>query len=199
MDRPTCDWPGDDPVMRDYHDREWGVVVRDDRALFGKLVLDGFQAGLSWKTILHRRQHFLRVFEGFDPARLAAWDDARIQAALADEGIIRNRAKVRSAVQNAKAYLALQASGTSFSEFLWGFVGGHPLDHSFTDLAQLPAESPESVAMSKALRKAGFNFCGPTICYAFMQAVGMVNDHLVHCFRHDEVRERLGSPTGPCC
>ena len=186
-DTTTCGWPGDDPQMRAYHDTEWGVVVRDDRALFGKLVLDGFQAGLSWKSILHRRDHFLRVFEGFDPVRLAAWDEARIQAALLDPGIIRNRAKVRAAVSNAQAFLALTAAGTSFADFLWGFVGGKPIDHRFAHLSQLPPESPESVAMSKALKKAGFRFCGPTICYAFMQAVGMVNDHLVHCFRHGEV------------
>jgi len=186
-DTTTCGWPGDDPRMRAYHDTEWGVVVRDDRALFGKLVVDGFQAGLSWRSILYRRDHFLRVFEGFDPVRLAAWDEAHIQAALQDEGIIRNRAKVRAAVSNARAFLALTASGTSFADFLWGFVGGRPIDHACTSLSQIPAETPESVAMSKALKKAGFRFCGPTICYAFMQAVGMVNDHLVHCYRHGEV------------
>jgi DNA-3-methyladenine glycosylase I len=182
-----CEWPGNDPQMRDYHDTEWGVVVRDDRALFAKLELDGFQAGLSWKTILHRRDHFLRVFEDFEPVRLAAWDESRIQAALLDPGIIRNRAKVRAAVTNAQAYLDMAAAGTSFSEFLWSFVGGRTIDHRFTSLSQLPTESAESQAMSKALKKAGFRFCGPTICYAFMQAVGMVNDHMVHCVRHGEV------------
>ena len=187
LQRNCCEWPGNDILMRDYHDREWGVVVRDDRALFGKLVLDGFQAGLSWRSILHRRDDFLRVFEGFDPVRLAAWDEARVQAALLDPGIIRNRAKVRAAVSNARAFLDLAARGTSFSDFLWGFVNGRPIDHAFTSMSQLPSESLESKAMSKALKKAGFRFCGPTICYAFMQAVGMFNDHMVQCFRHGEV------------
>lgn len=181
--RVRCAWA---PAgrMRDYHDHEWGVPVRDDRALFAKLVLDGFQAGLSWSTILDKREAFLRVFEGFDPDRLAAWDEARILAALADPGIVRNRAKVRSAVQNARAWQRLQAENGSFSDFLWSFTGGRTLDGRRRTVADIPSESDESRAMSRALKKAGFNFCGPTICYAFMQAVGMVNDHTLDCFRH---------------
>jgi DNA-3-methyladenine glycosylase I len=184
--------------MRDYHDREWGVAIRDGKALFGKLVLDGFQAGLSWRSILHRRDHFLRVFEGFDPHLLAGWDEARIQAALLDPGIIRNRSKVRAAVSNAQAYVRMEQAGTSFANFLWGFVWGKTIDHGVTSLANIPAETPESQAMSKALKKAGFRFCGPTICYAFMQAVGMVNDHLVKCFRHDEVGGGCSSRDSAC-
>jgi DNA-3-methyladenine glycosylase I len=172
--------------MLAYHDTEWGVPVRDDRALFAKFVLDGFQAGLSWKTILHRREHFLRVFEGFDPERLAAWDEGRIAAALTDPGIIRNRQKVVATVTNARAFLKVMEAG-SFSDLLWSFTGGRARVNRWTADDKVPAETDESRAMSKALRARGFGFAGPTICYAFMQAVGMVNDHLVSCFRHAEL------------
>jgi len=161
---------------------------RREDAGVAKLVLDGFQAGLSWATILNKREAFYRVFEGFDPDRLAAWDEARILAALADPGIVRNRAKVRSTVQNARAFQRFQADRGSFGEFLWSFVGGRSLDGCRQALGDLPAETAESRAMAKALRQAGFNFCGPTICYAFMQAVGMVNDHAAGCFRYGELK-----------
>lgn len=179
-----CPWPKTDLQLLDYHDTEWGVPVRDGRALFAKLVLDGFQAGLSWSTILHRRHHFDRVFEGFDPDVLAAWDEGRMATALADPGIIRNRQKVQAAVSNARAWQRMRDGGESFSDFLWSFTGGAPKVNRFTSIGELPAETDESRAMSAALKKRGFAFAGPTICYAFMQAVGMVNDHLVDCFRH---------------
>jgi DNA-3-methyladenine glycosylase I len=182
--RTRCGWPGDDPLYVAYHDTEWGVPVHDDQALFAKLVLDGFQAGLAWITILRKRDAFLRVFEGFDPARLARWTARDVARALADPGIVRHRGKVEGAVKNARAWLALAEAGTPFGPFLWAFVGGAPKVNRHRRLAEVPAQTPESEAMSKALRKAGFTFVGPTICYAFMQAVGMVDDHLVGCFRH---------------
>lgn len=188
-DQNRCAWAGTEPRMVDYHDREWGVPVRDDRALWGKLVLDGFQAGLSWAIVLRKRDDFLRVFEGFDPEKVAVWDDARVAAALADPGIVRNGAKVRAAVTNARAFVALRERGRSFSELLWSFTGGAPLVNHWTAMSELPASTAESEAMSKTLKKLGFRFCGPTICYAFMQAVGMVNDHTVGCFRHAVVGE----------
>lgn len=182
-----CTWVGTSPQMIAYHDEEWGVPVRDDVALWGKLVLDGFQAGLSWAIILRKRADFLRVFEGFDPRRVARWDEERIAAALADPGIVRNRAKVRAAVTNAQAFERLAEEGVSFTELLWSFTGGGPLVNRWQDVREIPSSSPEADAMAKALKKRGFRFCGPTICYAFMQAVGMVNDHTVGCFRHGEV------------
>jgi DNA-3-methyladenine glycosylase I len=181
-----CPWPGADPLYVAYHDEEWGVPDRDDRRLFEKLLLDGFQAGLSWITILRKRPSFRRVFEGFDPERLARWTPARVEQALLDAGIVRNRAKVEAAVKNARAYLRLEEQ-TGFSPFLWSFVGGAPKVNRWRTLRQIPSETAESQAMSRALRARGFSFVGPTICYAFMQAVGMINDHLVTCFRHREV------------
>lgn len=182
-----CPWVGADPQMIAYHDEEWGVPQRDDRQLWGKLVLDGFQAGLSWAIVLRKRDGFLRVFEGFDPERVALWDDARVAAALADPGIVRNGAKVRAAVTNAQAWVRLRDQGRSFSELLWSFTGGEPVVNTWRTLGELPARTPASEAMSKELERLGFRFCGPTICYAFMQAVGMVNDHVVGCHRHAEL------------
>jgi DNA-3-methyladenine glycosylase I len=179
-----CGWAGDDPLYIAYHDEEWGVPERDDRALFEKLLLDGFQAGLSWITILRKRENFRRQFDRFAPKKLARWNETRIARALADPGIVRHRGKIEGAVKNARAYLELDAR---FSDFLWQFVDGKPRVNRWRTLRQIPAETAESRAMSKALRQRGFVFVGPTICYAFMQAVGMVNDHLVGCFRHDEV------------
>jgi DNA-3-methyladenine glycosylase I len=179
-----------------YHDDEWGVPVHNDKQLFGKLVLDGFQAGLSWAIILRKRDAFLKAFEGFDPDKMARYDARRIAKILRDPGIIRNKQKVKSAVANARAYLALKDAGESFDQFLWQFVGGTPKVNAWKTLRRLPAETKESTAMSKALVDRGFRFVGPTICYAFMQAVGMVNDHLVTCYRYGE----LTSPapgTGP--
>jgi DNA-3-methyladenine glycosylase I len=182
--RVRCAWPGEDPLYVAYHDDEWGVPERDPRALFEKLVLDGFQAGLSWITILRKRDRFRLVFDGFQPEEIARYGPEKIAALMADAGIVRNRAKVSGAVQSAKAWLALRDEGIDFSTFLWDFVDGAPRQHRFRTSRQVPAETAESLAMSKALKARGFTFVGPTICYAFMQAVGMVDDHLVDCFRH---------------
>ena len=173
--------------MLAYHDTEWGVPVHDDKKLFGKLVLDGFQAGLSWAIILRKRDAFLKAFEDFDPDKMARYDAKRIAKILRDPGIVRNKQKVKSAVGNARAYLKLRDEGVSFDEFLWQFVGGQPKINSWKTLKRLPAETRESVAMSKALVERGFRFVGPTIVYAFMQAVGMVNDHLVTCYRYNDL------------
>jgi DNA-3-methyladenine glycosylase I len=181
-----CPWPGDDPLYLDYHDTEWGVPVYDDRALFEKLILDGFQAGLSWITILRKRENFQKAFDGFRPEKIARFQPARVEKLMQDAGIVRNRAKIEGTIVNARGYLALQNEG-SFSTFLWSFVNGKPVDHRCDARAQVPTETVESRAMSKALRARGFTFVGPTICYAFMQAVGMFNDHLVTCFRHRQI------------
>ncbi len=187
-----CPWVSDDPIYVAYHDTEWGVPERDDRALFEKLVLDGFQAGLSWITILRKRENFRRAFDGFDPERIARYRAARVERLLADPGIVRNRQKVEATIRNAKAYLAFRKEHGSFSDHLWGFVGGATVVHDLRKLSDYPARSPESEAMSKDLVKRGFGFVGPTICYAFMQAVGMVNDHAVDCFRRRELGGRGG-------
>lgn len=173
--------------MLAYHDEEWGVPLRGDRDLFAKLVLDGFQAGLSWRVILHKRARFLEVFDGFDPQRMARYDAKRIARILKDPGIVRNRQKVAAAVSNARAFLDFQEREGAFGRFLWSFVGGVPKQNRRRSLRELPARTRESDAMSDALVERGFRFVGPTICYAFMQAVGMVNDHLVTCFRHAEL------------
>jgi len=170
-----------------YHDTEWGVPVHDDKQLFGKLVLDGFQAGLSWQIILRKRDAFLKAFDRFDPDKMARYDAKRIARILRDPGIVRNKQKVKSAVANARAYLRMKAAGESFDEFLWQFVGGTTKVNAWKTPKRLPAETKESVAMSKALVERGFKFVGPTIVYAFMQAVGMVNDHLVTCYRYSEL------------
>jgi DNA-3-methyladenine glycosylase I len=188
MPATRCPWPTKDQPLLDYHDTEWGVPVRDDQALFAKLILDGFQAGLSWTIILHKRDTFLRAFDGFDPERMARYRAARVRRLLADPGIVRNRQKVHAAIGNARAYLDLRTSGERFGELLWSFVGGAPKVNAWRTLGQMPSESQESRAMSKALTERGFRFVGPTICYAFMQAVGMVNDHLVSCYRHRELQ-----------
>ena len=185
------------PLMLDYHDREWGVPLHGDRELFAKLVLDGFQAGLSWSTILNKRAHFLEAFDGFDPERMARYDRRRIAQLLKDPGIVRNRQKVESAVSNARAFLELQEKEGSFDEFLWTFVGGVPKQNTRRSLRQLPARTRESDRMSDALVRRGFRFVGPTICYAFMQAVGMVNDHLVSCFRYGELQHPGANRSSP--
>lgn len=179
-----CGWAGSDPLYRAYHDKEWGVPVRDARRLFEFLILEGAQAGLAWITVLRKRERYREVFDGFDPAQIAAWDDTKKSALLADPGIIRNRAKIDAAIVNARAWLALEAEGIDPVEWLWSFVGGTPRRNAWAALAEVPATTPESDAMSKALRARGFKFVGSTICYAFMQAVGMVDDHVVGCFRH---------------
>ncbi|WP_046864642.1 DNA-3-methyladenine glycosylase I [Microvirga massiliensis] len=183
--RARCWWPGSDPLYVAYHDTEWGVPEYDDRALFEKLILDGFQAGLSWITILRKRENFRRAFAGFDPAVVAGFDGAQVEALMLDAGIVRNRAKIEATVAGARAWLALQERG-GFSRFLWEFVDRRPVQNVFRSRSEIPAETDVSRRISKALRAEGFNFCGPTIVYAFMQAVGMVNDHLVECHRHAE-------------
>lgn len=194
-DRTRCAWLHDDPLMLAYHDREWGVPEHDDRALYEKLVLDGAQAGLSWRTILHRREGYRKAFRGFDPQVIAGWGSREMERLGNDAGIIRNRAKIRSAIRNARAFLEVQAECRSFDAYLWSFVDGRPIVNHWTSLDQVPATSPESEALSKDLKQRGFSFVGPTIIYAYMQAIGMVNDHVVSCFRHAEVarRQRTGS------
>ena len=180
-----CAWAGDDPLMRRYHDEEWGVPLHDDRALFELLVLEGAQAGLSWRTILHRREGYRAAFEGFDIARVAAYGQSDRERLLADARIIRNRAKIAAAIGNARATIRVQAEHGSLDAFLWSFVDGPtPRRNAFRDVSELPAQTTESQAMSKALRSFGFSFVGPTICYAFMQSAGIVNDHVTSCFRY---------------
>jgi len=179
-----CGWVTSDPVYVEYHDTEWGVPVHDDRRLFEYLILEGAQAGLSWITVLKKRAHYRKVFDNFDPEKIAAYDHRKISRLLSDPGIIRNRRKIESAVKNARAFLALKKSGESFDDYLWQFIAHTPRINSWQTDAEVPTTSPEAERMSHALKKAGFSFVGPTICYAFMQAVGMVNDHIVSCFRH---------------
>jgi DNA-3-methyladenine glycosylase I len=179
-----CGWAGSDPLYLAYHDQEWGVPLRDDRALFEMLILEGFQAGLSWITILRKRDNFRRAFDRFEPDKVAAYGERKVVALLADPGIVRNRAKIEGAIGSARAYLQLMEAPGGASGFLWQFVGGAPIVNRRRSLAEVPAETAEARAMSKELKKRGFKFCGPTICYAFMQAVGMVDDHMVECFRH---------------
>jgi DNA-3-methyladenine glycosylase I len=179
-----CPWPGEDPLYIAYHDTEWGVPEYDDRALFEKLILDGFQAGLSWITILRKRDNFRKALDHFDPAKIARYNDRKIAALMNDAGIVRNRAKIEGTVSSAKAYLKIMEEGPGFSALLWDFVDGKPKINNFKTKASVPAATPISIAMSKELTARGFKFVGPTIVYAFMQATGMVNDHLVSCHCH---------------
>jgi DNA-3-methyladenine glycosylase I len=179
-----CPWPKDDPLYLAYHDQEWGVPEFEDRALYEKLVLDGFQAGLSWITILRKRDNFRRAFAGFDPAKVARFTPKKIETLMQDAGIVRNRAKIEGAVLSARAWLDVMETGPGFSTLIWDFVDGRPKVNRFRSSKEVPAATDESRAMSKELSQRGFKFCGPTIVYAFMQAVGMVNDHLVDCHRH---------------
>jgi DNA-3-methyladenine glycosylase I len=199
-ERRRCGWAGSDPLYRAYHDREWGVPLHDDRRLFELLCLEGAQAGLSWITILRKRAAYRRAFDRFDPRKVAGYDAARVRVLLRDPGIVRNRLKVRGAVKNASAFLVLRAEHGRFDRFLWSFVGGQPRQNAWRRLKDVPTRTPESDALSHALRQRGFTFVGSTICYAFMQAAGLVNDHLVDCFRHLEVarlRARGGAPEAP--
>jgi len=179
-----CPWPKQDPLYVAYHDEEWGVPEYDDRALYEKLVLDGFQAGLSWITILRKRDNFRTAFDGFDPERIARYPKRKIESLMKDAGIVRNRAKIEGAVLSARGYLDIMEKGPGFSDFLWDFLDGKPKQNAFRSTSQVPAETDISRKMSKELVGRGFKFVGPTIVYAFMQAVGMVNDHLVTCHRH---------------
>ena len=181
-----CPWPKQDPLYVAYHDDEWGVPERDDRALFEKLLLDGFQAGLSWITILRKRDNFRRAFDGFAPAVIARYDERKVTALMNDAGIVRNRAKIEGAISSAHSYLDIMEKGPGFSALLWGFVDGEPQVNHRRRLSDIPAETPVSRAISKELAGRGFKFVGPTIVYAFMQAVGMVNDHLVTCHWHPD-------------
>jgi DNA-3-methyladenine glycosylase I len=191
-----CGWCGSDPLYVRYHDREWGVPEWDEKRLFAKLILDGAQAGLSWITILRKQPNYERAFDGLDPEKMARYDDEKIERLLQDPGIVRNRLKVESAVANARAFVELKERGIDFSDWLWRFAGGRPIQNRWRELSKLPAKTPESEAMSRELRACGFRFVGPTICYAFMQAVGMVNDHLIECFRHREVALLGGGEPG---
>ena len=179
-----CAWAGEDPLMIDYHDLVWGVPVHDDQQLLEFLILEGAQAGLSWSTILKKRENYRRAFCDFAPTVVALFDDQDRARLMADAGIVRNRLKIRSAIENAKALLQVQQEFGSFDAYIWQFVDGAPIQNRWETLADVPTQTPESVQMSKALKKRGFRYVGPTICYAFMQAVGMVNDHVVGCFRH---------------
>jgi DNA-3-methyladenine glycosylase I len=187
-----CGWPGDDELMRRYHDDEWGVPVHDDRKWFEYIVLDAFQAGLSWKTVLHKREGFRKVFRDFDPARVARLTQKHIDTACGNPAIIRNRLKIEAAVKNARAFLEMQERHGTFDTFIWSFTGGEVIRNSWTGLQQLPASTPLSDEVSRSLKQAGFCFVGSTICYAFLQAGGIVNDHLVHCFRHRELANSAG-------
>jgi DNA-3-methyladenine glycosylase I len=188
-----CPWAKNALAVH-YHDHEWGVPVHDDRRLFEFLVLEGAQAGLSWDTVLRRRDAYRAAFAGFDPVLVAAYNEARLAALLVEPGIVRNRAKLASAVQNARAVLALVEEQGSLDGFLWRFVDGAPRQNAWRTPHEVPATTPEAVALSRALRGGGFSFVGPTICYAFMQAVGMVNDHLVGCYRHAQLRGVVAHP-----
>ncbi|BAL22964.1 DNA-3-methyladenine glycosylase I [Azoarcus sp. KH32C] len=190
-----CAWAGSDPLYIHYHDTEWGVPTRDARTLFEFLILEGAQAGLSWITVLRKRERYRAVFDGFDAERIARYDDAKKAALLADAGIIRNRAKIDAAIINARAWLDLRDGGTDPVEWLWSFVDGEPVQNAFASLAEVPATTSQSDAMSKALKARGFKFVGSTICYALMQAAGMTNDHMVGCGRHREVAA-LARPEG---
>jgi DNA-3-methyladenine glycosylase I len=189
---PRCEWCESSDLMRSYHDEEWGVPLHDDRRHFEFLVLDAFQAGLSWSTILNKREQFRRAFDGFDPRRIARYTRRSVARLMADAGIVRNRQKIEAAIGNARAFLAVQARHGSFDAFIWSFVGGAPRQPVRKTLRQIPSTSTESDRMSRALRELGFRFVGSTICYAYMQAAGLVNDHVVTCFRHAAVAQLGG-------
>ncbi len=183
-----CPWPQNDPLMISYHDREWGVPLHHDQKLFEFMVLDAFQAGLSWRTVLHKRENFRHAFDNFDVVKIARYKDAKFKKLLADSGIIRNRAKIKATIQNAVAFQKIQKEFGSFNKYIWGFVGNKPIINKRKAEKQIPSRSKESDAMSADLKNRGFKFVGSTICYAFMQAAGLVNDHLVSCFRYKELK-----------
>ena len=185
--KKRCAWVGDDPLSLAYHDQEWGVPVHDDRLHFEFLILEGAQAGLSWMTILRKREGFRKAFSGFDPRKVARYDRKKVASLLENPGIIRNRMKIESAITNAQTFLNVQKEFGSFDAYIWRFVGGKPRQNAWRKIQQIPAQTKESGAMSKDLRKRGFRFVGPTICYAHMQAIGMVNDHTIDCFRYNEL------------
>jgi DNA-3-methyladenine glycosylase I len=184
--KKRCGWPGENKLMIEYHDTEWGVPLRDDRKLFEFLLLDNAQAGLSWQTILNKRENYRKAFDNFDPAKIARYNKRKITSLLNNPGIIRNRLKVQSAVTNARAFVEIQAEFGSFDTYIWQFVEGKTIRNKWKTLKDIPATSPESDTMSKDLKQRGFKFAGSTICYAFMQSAGLVNDHLIHCFRYTQ-------------
>ena len=186
-EKTRCTWPGSDPLMLAYHDEEWGTPLHDDRLLFEFLILEGAQAGLSWRTILNKRENYRRAFDRFDAKKIARYDARKKKQLLADAGIVRNRLKIDATIDNAKAFLEAQDKFGSFDAYIWGFVEGKPIRNEFRALKEIPASTQQSDAMSKDLKKRGFRFVGSTICYAFMQATGMVNDHMVECFRYRTV------------
>jgi DNA-3-methyladenine glycosylase I len=190
-DKQRCDWASaEDPLYKTYHDEEWGVPLHDENRLFEMLVLEGAQAGLSWSTILKKRENFRRAFDNFDPKRVSRYDEGKVKRLLADPGIIRNESKIKSAIRNASAFLEIQREYGSFDAYIWRFVGNQPKVNRWKNMREIPAATDESTAMSKDLFQRGFRFVGPTICYAHMQATGMVNDHLVRCFRYRELGGR---------
>lgn len=184
MNKHRCAWSGTDPLYNLYHDAEWGVPVHDDRKLFEMLNLEGAQAGLRWITILRKRENYRKAFDDFDPKKIVKYNDRKVKQLLANEGIVRNRLKIASVISNAEAFLKVQKEFGSFNAYIWQFVGGKPIINRRTSIKDIPAVTPEAEAMSKELKKRGFRFVGPTICYAFMQACGLVNDHEVKCFRY---------------
>ena len=188
MKKEKCQWSLGNPLMSTYHDTEWGVAVHNDNLLFEFLILEGAQAGLTWQTILNRRENYRKAFSGFDPSKIAKYGDKDVERLLGDEGIIRNRLKIAATIQNAKMFLKVQKEYGSFDKYIWQFVGGKTIDNRIVSMKDIPATSEESNAMSRDLKKRGFKFVGPTICYAYMQAVGMVNDHEMKCFRYKQVK-----------
>jgi len=182
-----CSWSATDPLYREYHDTEWGLPLHNDRRLFEFLILEGAQAGLSWITILKKRQNYRKAFDCFDPRKIAGYDTRKVSELLSNEGIVRNKLKINAAIQNAISFLAVQREFGSFNNYIWQFVGGDTIKNKWECLAEIPAQTQESAAMGADLKKRGFKFVGPTICYAFMQAAGLVNDHVVDCFRYEEV------------
>jgi DNA-3-methyladenine glycosylase I len=188
QDKARCPWAKTELYVQ-YHDTEWGVPVYNDRLLFEFLILEGAQAGLSWETILNKRENYREAFDQFDPAVVAKYDEKKRQSLLSNPGIVRNRLKIEAAIQNAKAFLVVQEDIGTFDEYIWGFVGNEPRQNTWRSIKEVPAKTLESDAMSKDMKRRGFKFVGSTICYAFMQAVGMVNDHLIGCFRHGELRK----------
>jgi DNA-3-methyladenine glycosylase I len=192
-----CPWPGTDPLYIAYHDEEWGVPERDDQALYEKLVLDGFQAGLSWITILRKREAFRSAFDDFVPEKVARYTNKKVEALMRDEGIVRNRAKIEGAIASARAWLQMLEHGAGFSAYLWDFVDGKPIVNRYRAITEIPAETELSRAIAKDLKSRGFKFCGPTIVYAFMQATGMVNDHLTSCPRHAACARLGRTPSNP--
>jgi len=188
-----CAWAGNDPQMREYHNKEWGTPIHDDRLLFEFLILEGAQAGLSWSTILQKRKNFREAFDNFDYKKIAKYTEQKVEDLMNNKGIIRNRRKIESIISNAKAFLQVQKEFGSFDKYIWKFVNYQTIDNKFKELTELPSKTEQSEQMSKELKKRGFKFVGPTICYAYMQAVGMVNDHIIDCFRYDEINQIISN------